>query len=158
MGEPTGVFVSGVLAFLAGLFQTVAPALVQVVLQRLAHVVMYAHGGVGPLQLFTLGHHRENAAWHHRGASVDGNILLQEYFGEILCQTPAYAVVLAFAHGGQVAQALHRGGVEALHLLQYIGPLAGELALLAGLDQGVDYVGIVVGAEQPARAVAPVMS
>ena len=80
--------------------------LVQVVLQRLTHVVVYACRGIGSSQLLTLGSHRQDAAYHHRRAGIDRYTLLLENLREILGHAPSYAVMLTFANAGEVAQSL----------------------------------------------------
>ena len=86
--------------------------LVQIELQGIAHVVVYAGGGVGCHQLLALGNHREDAAVHGGGARIDGHILGLEDFGKVLSHASANAVVLSLAHGGQVAQPLVGGLIE----------------------------------------------
>ena len=163
-GEALGVgvgvaeAVAQVVALLRRLVQTVAPRLVEVVLQGVADVVMYACRGVSGHQLLALGHHRQDAAVDGRRAGIDLHApRLDEDLGEVLGHAPPYAVVLALADGRQVAQALVRGLVEQLQLAQRLLPLARQLVLPARFAQRAQHALVVVLADEPARAVAPVV-
>ena len=89
-------------------FDERASWLVQVVLQRFTHVVVYVCRRVGSSQLFTLGSHRQDAAYHHRRTGIDGHSLLLENLREVLRHASSYAVMLAFAYCREVTQSLDR--------------------------------------------------
>lgn len=110
--------------------------------------------GIG---LLALGYHREDAAVHNRAAGVDGYVPGLEDRGEVLSHTASYAVMLAFAHGGQVAQTVDGSGVEGLQLLHRLTSLGSQLALSLGLAQHLDDAAVVVVAQEPARAVPAVV-
>ena len=133
------------------------PVFVEVVLQGLAHVVVDAGGGVGSHQFLALGHHRQNATVDHGAAGIDGHVLAEEYLREMLGNALADAMVLAFTHGGQVAQTLVGGLVELLQETQHTLALLGQFAIAAGLLQGTDHAVVVVLANEPARTVASVV-
>ena len=134
------------------------PALVQVVLQGVAHIVVYASRGVGGHQFLTLCHHRQYAAVHRCGARIDVYALrLDEYLREVLGYATAYAVVLSLAHGGKVAQALLSGLVEYFQLAQYFLSLSRQLSLHACLAHGPYHTLVVILAYEPARAVTAIV-
>ena len=144
--------------FAAVLLQLVAPSLVQVVLERLADIVVDAGRGVGGCQLLTLGLHREDAANDHRRACIDGNAGRLENLGEVPCHTAADAVVLALADGCQFAQALDGRRVEVFQLFERRLASGGQFACLVGIAQDAQRCGVVTLGDEPARAVAAVVA
>ena len=59
-------------------------------------------------------------------------------------------MVLALANGRQLTQTLDGGGVEALQLVEHSLALGRELALGIGIAQGVQRIGVVALADEPA--------
>ena len=95
------------------LYNTI-PRLVQIVLQRLAHVVMDPCCWIGSRQLLALGNHREDTTEHGGAACIDLHILGLENLREVLRHALADTMMLALAYSGEIAQALMTGGIERL--------------------------------------------
>ena len=79
------------------LYQPV-PRLIEVVLQRLAHIVMNLSCGVSGGQLLALSNHRQYTTVHSGATSINLQILGLEYLREVLSHTLTNAVVLALAY------------------------------------------------------------
>ena len=90
----------------AFLFNDTLPGLVQVVLERLADIIMNLCSGIGSSQFLTLGYHRKDTAEYGGRARIDLQVLCLENLREILCHALADAMVLALTNRRQVTQTL----------------------------------------------------
>ena len=144
---------------------------IQVILQGLADVVMDACRGIGCCELLALGHHRQDAAVDGGGAGVNLYTRALENLREVLSHASSDAVMLTFAHGAQVAQTQlgasilsvqsrevgYGLGHKAFHQSQHLFALRSQFACLASLLERTGDAGVAVVADEPSRAVTPVV-
>ena len=158
VGELQAVFLGYTLPLLPRLAQQLGPRLIQVILQRFAHIVVETDGGIGGHEFLALGLHRQDTADDHRTARIDGQVLGLEDFGEMLGHALPDAVVLPFAHRGEFAQTLDGGGIESLHLGKHLLAFGREFPVMVGRAEGLQRLLVVVLADEPARAVPAIMA
>ena len=145
-------------ARLALFLDNTLPRLVQVILQRLAHVVMDLGRGVCCSQLLTLRNHREDTADDNGAAGVNFHARTFEDFWEVLGHAFSDAMMLALSNSCQVAQTLDRCGVEGLQFLQGLLALWRQLASFAGTLQRVHGQRVLAFPDQPARSMTAIVA
>ena len=141
----------------AGIFETLTEIVVEVVLVRLAHVVVHLHLGIEGGEFLTLGSHAEDATDDHGAAGIDLGILTAEDFGEMLGHATTYAVVLLLTDVGEFTQSSLGGGIEAFQFLVGFKSEGREHVLLFGTAENTNDVQVVVVVDEPTGTMTPIV-
>ena len=157
-----GVFVAEVLpaefAIVACFFYQAIPRLVQIILKRLAHVIVETGCGIGGCQFLTFGNHREDTTVNNRRTCIDGYVLGFEDLWEILGQTFADAVMLALTDSRQVTQTFDGCRLKGLDLPEHFLAEWGQLVLVLGIAEDISGACIAVVTDQPTGTVTAVVA